>query len=61
MDSPPGLSFLTAWQAHGNGASYMVTQGSSAIFPANKVEVVLPFMTYCWKTYNVSSAVLYWL
>lgn len=61
MAFPYGLNFLTAWQSHGNGASHMVAQGSRTIFPANKVEVVSPFMTYCWKTHSVSSAVLYWL
>lgn len=61
MASPYGLSFLTAWQSHSNRASYIVAQGSSTILPTNKVEVLSPFVTYCWKTHNVSSAVLYWL
>lgn len=38
MASPYGLSCLTAWQSQGNGASYMVAQGSSATFLANEVE-----------------------
>lgn len=63
MASTYGLNFLTACESHNNAASYITIlhggSGLHAIFPANKVKVVSPFMTCYWKTHNVPSAVVF--